>query len=317
LTIGVYVSDPRTRITLRIEVYPYDPDGPPDNHQVTAELFFFGKIGSGDVVLTSTIEDVYETFDTKVADDCGCRNTTEGEVWALPPDQLDLSATSPRAKEPDGYITSFFLPDDSLQNPSSTTVVARLPAIATDETGLGAIYSAPLVWADDGFHSYPDAVPPRADEDVQDKPRQYKVPSGAKVKTLYWEPKTLVTTEKLSDVGDFIPLDTIQLNTPSNGNVQGPYFVWNGSFGLSPALLATNRSLDRSFELRRARNDFLSGVLLATSAAALIALIQEAPDQWPWRWWRRRRKPESAEKIDAGPPTPPPQSVKVVKVEGT
>jgi hypothetical protein len=296
LTIEVYVPDPNTRIALRIEVFPTDPDGPTDNHQVTAWLFF-RNFGSGNVILTSTMQDVDEVFDSKVAE------SPDGAVWALHPDALDqLPIDAPQG----GIIASFMLPDDSFPMPSTTAVVARLPAIATDEVGLGALADAPLVWADDGFHSNPDAVPFRENEAVHDKAQQYKVPSGAKVKTLYWEPKTLVTTEALSDVADLIPFDTIQLNTPSNGNVQGRYFVWNGSFGLSPALLATNRSL----ELRRARNDFLSGVFLATSAAALIALIQETPDEWPWRWRRRRRNPESAEEIDVEPPTPPHQPVK-------
>jgi hypothetical protein len=286
--------NPNTRIALLIDVYHDET-----THRVTANLHFHNP-GSGKVVLTSTMRDVesdgQRLFNEKIAD------TQNVEMWASDPLEGE-----PPIKDPRGaVIATFELPDDSFSMPSVTAVQARLPAIAPNEWGLGTEYPSPLVWAGDGYHAYPDVPSDNPTVSVFDKPRQYSVPSGAKVVALYWEPETLVTTEVLDDVADFIPLDTIQLNSPSTGNVQGQDFVWTGSFGLSAALLATNRGLEQ----RHLRNDFLSGVFLATSVAALIALIQETPDAWPWRWRRRPRTRKSAEEIDVEPPTPPHQAVK-------
>jgi hypothetical protein len=296
-------------VTLEIDVFHNE------SHQVQANLKV-RNFGPSNVILTFTLPDVWMDKEDLGDDPIFTNRVWDSRYDAMWATDVKLFTKTPMNGGAGATFAEFLLPDDTFPTPALAAVQARLPAIGIDESGWGALGDAPLAYAQDGFHANPNGPPSlftSSNKFVHDKPEEYTVPSGAKVQTLYWEPKTLVTTETIPDIADLVPLDTIQVNTPSTGTLQGRDFVWSGSFGLSAALLATNRSMAD----KRARNDFLSGVFLATSAAALIALIQEAPDQWPWRWWRRRRKPVSAEEIDVGPPTPPHQSVKEAKVEGT
>ncbi len=106
---------------------------------------------------------------------------------------------------------------------------------------------------------------------------------SAPVRTSFYVPGTLSTSEILLKARDVVAHGDVQLNYPSNGTLEADAFVWRGEFGVSPELTVISREATN----RANRDSFLSGVALASAAAALIALVQELPDRW--RPLRRRR----------------------------
>ena len=264
LTIGVYVTDPNMRPSIQFEVF-HDPS----NH-VRATLFI-REFAKGTILLTSTMQDTgqHPRFRERALD-----ADSEHRVWV---DEIEAHPTGGPDNDPRGFAEAdFLLPADSFPEvKDGASVEARLPAIGPYETGVQ--YAAPFVHAGDGIHAGPKALVPNTVL-VANDPSTYRVPSGAHIYTLYWEPKQIATSEALLGVGELIASDQVQVNVPSTGTPRGSDFLWTGSFGLSPALKATD---SRVLETR-SRNDLLLGIALATAAAASVALIQEGPDRLPW-----------------------------------
>ena len=152
-----------------------------------------------------------------------------------------------------GVVAEFDSPNSSFPPKSVNGVHARLPAIGFDETGVQ--YNAPMVGADDGFHD--DAVVRGVSNTllVAEDPKTYEVPSIRRFPRSIGSRRSSQASSRCSwSVID--PSQTIRVNLPSNGSLQGLHMVWTGSFGLS----ATISAVGREFEATRSRNDFLSGI---------------------------------------------------------
>ncbi|SDO56724.1 hypothetical protein SAMN04515671_1355 [Nakamurella panacisegetis] len=90
-------------------------------------------------------------------------------------------------------------------------------------------------------------------------------------RVLFWEPQALTSSELLVGASDALVRKSIRDSGQPSGVLQGGEFTWQGTYSLRPSLEAVSPEADD----RHSRLDFLSGVALATAAAAFIALVQE------------------------------------------
>src|SRR5207247_2481884 len=109
---------------------------------------------------------------------------------------------------------------------------------------------------------------------------------AAQFTELFWQPEKLTTTETIEGLGE-LPNARLDVVAPFNGAATSDRFSWTGSYGLSGVLVAT----DRGLQDKLANDEFLSGVALATSAAAVVALVQEGSDRIRWPWTKRQPSP--------------------------
>jgi hypothetical protein len=162
---------------------------------------------------------------------------------------------------------------------------ARFPALADVESGVSdAVYGS----VDSGVSlsagslyllpaAIDDPYPSAGDQAIRKPP--------AALRTHFYEPHELQTSEALLDARSLVTTGDVTINYPSNGTLESGAFVWRGEYALSPELAVVSRAAQDS----RARYGFLSGIALATAVAALIALVQELPPRLTIRRWLRRR----------------------------
>jgi hypothetical protein len=176
------------------------------------------------------------------------------------------------------FVGSFALPESTIVEDHGN-LQAKLPSIGSGEyAGFGVMYGL----VGDGKTLTPNTFSAKVTQKDNVKvfdeydPRDYTLGDSTKeVSSLFWAPKTLQTTERVTAVGNYLYDSDILVNQPSSGTVVNGDFVWSGSYGVDPVLSAVNRDAEE----HRARDEFLSGVALATAAAAFVALVQEAPDR--------------------------------------
>ena len=186
-------------------------------------------------------------------------------------------------------VATFTLSRDDVSR-TSDVIKAQLPSIATGEDNslsqplFGLIGTAGARTEPDGEHLFGrsqmqwDAASSFDGSDLD-----WDLTGGRPFAVRYFQPQHLTTTETLAGLGDQLSDSDIRVDIPSNGLIDSAGFIWQGSYGLSPRLLAVSRSS----EDRQDQEEFLSGIALATAAAATVALIQEGSDTWSWR--RRRQ----------------------------
>jgi hypothetical protein len=274
LDLDIYVSDPKVPVAVDIETVRVG------NH---LESYLFARSATPvDMLLRSNVRNIPPDNSPgarpkfhRIAESHGAA----GYIYHVPP-ALTQSEYDPRGPALAVFRlkSQFFVNDDG-------SIQARLPEIAQlrSEFTLSPIAAT----TSNGSGTEPSSVyfhPKLTDIELlgDTRPSSYKVPSDEPVKGLFWDPQTLTSTEVLDGVADDISRSDVILNLPSNGRVQGGGFVWTAPGELSPVLSTTNRDLNDA----RGRDEFYSGVALATAAAALIALVQEGPERF--RFWRRR-----------------------------
>jgi hypothetical protein len=274
LEITAYVKNPKASISLELDIDSID-------EQLIATLYVKRSLNS-DVLLTSTLPTHGATagaapFVKVPADGHGAQQATYASfVTAREFSHQDANY---------GYEAGrFLLAPASLKNRNGV-IAALLPKIGDHTTytqQVPGVVSTGRTGAD--VFLYPNFTLPAGDIYSQ-QPAAYGASNSKPIEELFWEPPTMSTSEVLNDIGPDLLNANIQVNLPSNGTAEGANFAWTGSFGLSPVL----RTSDRDAEDRRSRNEFYSGIALATAAAALIALIQELPDRFSLR--RKRPSP--------------------------
>ena len=124
----------------------------------------------------------------------------------------------------------------------------------------------------------------------------FNLPDSGTHRTIFYEPSNLQTSERLSPIEEWLSRSDIQINQPQTGTLENGAFVWRGTNGLAPVL----RLVDRSAAERRGQDEFFLGIALATAAAVLVALVQEAGKLSP-----EPDKPE-ADQVDHGAGLIPP-----------
>jgi hypothetical protein len=105
-------------------------------------------------------------------------------------------------------------------------------------------------------------------------------PSTPRVmRALFWAPHSVKIADVATDAARTLSGVQIQTTNPFAPTTDAGDVVWRTTTSnLSPPrLVAVSRELQES----KQRDEFLSGIALATGAAALIALLQEGPDEIP------------------------------------
>ncbi len=167
------------------------------------------------------------------------------------------------------------------------SVRAQLPIVADGEFG-SPIASLGTVRDPDenGSTQALVEVEPKRDADLMN-PDPAAWQSGKQaVKHLFFEPLDLTTSARLVLDPDAIADSELRINSPSDGVQAGNTFEWKGSNGLHPRLVAVKRSIAQS----DASEEFLAGIFFASAAAALVALLQELPEEFRLSAFRPRRR---------------------------
>lgn len=104
-------------------------------------------------------------------------------------------------------------------------------------------------------------------------PAAYQAPPGQHLKTAYWQPASLTTTEILEDVKSEMEDSTINGIVP-DGSLQGDNFVWQGGYSLEPTMSLTNQDAAAS------HGDwvFFSGIAFGIAAGSGVGFIQQDPN---------------------------------------
>ena len=185
--------------------------------------------------------------------------------------ELTKAAQIPDNKDALGYLLGEFPLSSGSLSWSSEVLTAQLPPIAEGEMG--------------------DQRYPEFGIDTNTVYSYFDLRYPDTYRTLFYEPSNLQTSERLSPIEEWLSHSDIQINQPETGTLENGAFVWRGTNGLAPVL----RLVDRGAAEQRSRDEFLSGIALATAAATLVALIQEFPG---------KRSPEpdkaKADQVDHG-----------------
>jgi len=146
----------------------------------------------------------------------------------------------------------------------------------------------------------------------------YLSPSGQPLHRAYFVARHLTAEVQLTpgkvDVADV----DIRRNEPSTAVIDGSIVTWTAPDFVFPSFAAVSHSLEDSAH----REEFLSGVAFATGAAALVALLQELPEEGKVSLSIRRRRrrrgndrvphPEAADKTESFGKRPSPMSISPV-----
>jgi hypothetical protein len=261
--LGVYTESPNEPIRLEVDLY-YNDSG------TFVDVLLNAPPGD-QIALLSTQQDTIQ----------GGREQHVFKAIPSPSGQddyyryYDLASGEPAITvDPRGYGVATFRVPNSTVTVGSDQVTARLPLVGQYEDDTD--YRPEAAILDDGpaLHLNPTLKPSYQISDQT--PSHYKVadPSSSPVTNLYWNPAHLTTVERVLGVGQEISGWNIS-STPSNGTSDAGNYVWQGDYGLAGNLSAINPTTaeTRDFE------EFLSGIALATAAAALIALLQECKDE--------------------------------------
>ena len=102
-------------------------------------------------------------------------------------------------------------------------------------------------------------------------PSTYSAPPGQTLGKVYWQPASLTTTEILDDVQSELDTSTVNNIEPSNGQLQGDNYVWEGTGPLEPTMSITNQNAAAS------HSDwaFRSGVVFGVAAGTGVAFVQD------------------------------------------
>ena len=102
-------------------------------------------------------------------------------------------------------------------------------------------------------------------------PSTYNAPPGQRLGQAYWQPASLTTTEILDDVQSELDTSTVNNIEPSNGQLQGDNYVWEGTGPLEPTMSITNQNAAAS------HSDwaFRSGVVFGVAAGTSVAFVQD------------------------------------------
>lgn len=146
----------------------------------------------------------------------------------------------------------------------------------------------------------PKAAPGKVSNPLE--PASYLSPSGQPLDRAFFVDRHLTAEEQLTpgkvDVGDA----DIRRNEPSTAVIDGSIVTWTAPDFVFPSFAAVSHSLEDSAHVE----EFLSGVAFATGAAALVALLQELPEDntvlLSIGRRRRRRSNDLAPRSDAPEP---------------
>lgn len=295
--LSVFTSDPDKYVQIDAFVEA-SANGTPT---YTAQLLVDPGTSPYDVLITSSIPDTKHLF-------AKMKFNQSNFVGVVSPDLYYYVTTSQKIDEL--HDLEFRLPAKSYFDGKGTLVV-RLPTVGLQDQDDESFGSAPIPAGFAGSSRNVDTVSLKPGRPVNSlSPADYEdyvSPPGDPLGVIYKAP---VVTQfhswvYFSDQYYGMAGAQIQANSPSNGIFDGQSFKWSGNYGLEPYL-----SLVQPDELeRRSSDDFLSGILLASAAAALIAFFQEVPDAVKTsRWLVRRRAPrvERARTNYSGAGSPPP-----------
>jgi hypothetical protein len=280
LRVEVYSSEPDTVLNVMLDVAIWDLQ---DDYRVENGHAYL-KIeppAKGDVlVLVSSPKAITNSRFVELAEQPG----TSSALYGLLVSSSNLKAAGNRA--PAALNLGYFeIPRESFVL-TKDLFSARLPVVGGDElvvndrpqfgigeTGRHDILSIRQV------NYFPSKL-----NSAKNKPNRWTVEAGEPAKEVFWKPGHLNVAETLDVDGFRYENAILKSFLPSDGHVDGSKAFWRGEDGMTPELVAVGRDLEE----RRSRDEFLSGVALATGAAALIALVQEGPDKLGVR--RRRGK---------------------------
>lgn len=174
------------------------------------------------------------------------------------------------------------IPSGSIVRADGVVAVSGLP-IDDSQSGLPLQPRFALSRAGD-VYAQPN---PRRFGSLSLNPADYAIADRLSPTELFWMPQSLNITETVHSLPDPIIDSTIEALAPSSGRISRNMLIWHASDSIYPLFSATSHTTEH----QRNRSEFFSGVALATAAAALLGLIQEAPEAWPWRRrWQKGRK---------------------------
>jgi hypothetical protein len=125
---------------------------------------------------------------------------------------------------------------------------------------------------------------------------KYKAIMGTPQKLLYYA-ENVQTTAVLEAGEDLTSGLQMNVDSPPPASTEGGNFKWRGTSDLFPVIEATSTEAEQS-----AGNDlFVSGILFATAAAALIAFIQEGEKRFRWFVPKSKERTESSPQAEAPP----------------
>ena len=212
-------------------------------------------------------------------------------------------ATSPSIGADTGdQKVKFNLPSSSFLETKGTLVV-RLPTVGLQDDLGSMFFGSPTIPA--GFAGGALDIDPAYLKPGRplhsESPADYDV-TGNDVGVIYAPPNTgkFQSAVFFTDTTYGMAGAQIQANSPSNGVFKDQSFQWvsTDAFGLAPYLsLVQPAALDQ-----RSSDDFLSGIFLASAAAAVIAFLQEAPDAAKNSTLLARRRTKIANRDDQAQP---------------
>jgi hypothetical protein len=249
-----------------------------------------------DVLITSSIPDTTHFF-RKMTFNLG------NFVGVDSPNLYYYVATSPTVNAGAGDLkTKFNLPSGSFLN-AKGTLVARMPTVGLQDNVGTMDFASPEV--PPGFAGGALDIDPaylKTGHPVHsESPADYDV-TGNDDGVIYAPPNQgkFQSAVVFTDTTYGMASAQIQANSPSNGVFKDQSFQWLSTdpFGLAPYLsLVQPTALDQ-----RSSDDFLSGIFLASAAAALIAFFQEVPDAAKNSALLARRRTKTAQRGDPAQP---------------
>ena len=284
--LGIYTDSPSEPISLDLNLY--------NNAGGTFVEVFLNAPSNDSIILVSTQQDVGQAYGPQPSFKQLFFKNGPASYYSY---YKLISGNSLETGDP--YGVGFFKVPDSTFIVNHDEVAAQMPLIGQYQSDSQYTPQAATLATTEGIYLAPTL---ESGYEVSDRnPSDYSVLSlpYAPVKDLYWNPEHLSTEEQVLGVGRQISGWNISA-TPPNGISDAGNYVWQGDYGLAGLLTAINPTVLDS----RDSDEFLSGIALATGAAALIALLQECKDELRFR---KKKEPESDDSASGGETQPPEQ----------
>ncbi|MGH3162187.1 MAG: hypothetical protein ACRDOC_09915 [Streptosporangiaceae bacterium] len=270
--LGIYTQSPSQPIRIGVELYY--------NHDGTFVDVFLNALPRDNVIMLSTQQDIGQGKEKSRFKKLNHPSGPESyyRYYAKATGEPVLSG------DQRGYVVATFKVPASTLTIKPHEIFARLPLVGQDEDATQYVPTVAAADTEQEMYLNPTLRP---GYNISDRtPSHYRISNqiGTAVQNLYWNPENLITEERILGVGERISGWNIS-DSPSGGLVDAGNFIWRGDYGLAGLLTA----IDPSAAGSRDADEFFSGIALATAAAALIALLQECKDQYPFRKPQRPR----------------------------
>lgn len=293
--IGVYSTDPYARIHLTTELTWHSAGGLDESLRIPREEIYVSVTGpqlnSSSDILISTNIDPTSGLGNQLTPDPNFKRALiyndESPFNILKSGMYVTVQTLGEIKQdndllllqsPYGYMVgSVVLP--RLTQESRGSFFAHLPDIGFDgfsSDGFPDFISLGRSSAQ-GEKLIENPIPKNSNEifsivgSVSSNPSAYSAPPGQRPEQAYWQPASLTTTEILDDVQSELDTSTVNNIEPSNGQLQGDNYVWEGTGPLEPTMSILNQNAAAS------HSDwaFRSGVVFGVAAGTGVGFVQD------------------------------------------